>query len=287
MKSTTKKSAKKQKEFIIKSSEFFWDEKSDKAAWKDLDKFFNSPKINKLKELICDLGRRCYSRHYNDGNGGNMSVRVGSNLVLCTPTMISKGSMKPEDLCLVDLDGNQLCGTRKRTSEILAHLAIMKTQPKAKACCHAHPPYATAFALAGRTPARFINPEAEIFVGQIGLAEYKTPGTKEVSQAIGAQSKEHDCIFMLNHGVITWAKDIEVAYWKMENIEALSQCAYLSMFIGKGPMHVNKVQRKDLDTIRTALGCPVPEVDLSHEYSFSWDDLIEKIADKVVKKLKK
>lgn len=95
-------------------------------------------------------------------------MRVGDNIVLCTPTMISKGSMSADDMCLVDMDGNQLAGRRKRTSEVLAHLAIMKRQPMCKACCHAHPPHATAFAISGKTPPRCVNPETEIFIGQVG-----------------------------------------------------------------------------------------------------------------------
>ncbi len=97
---------------------------------------------------MCDIGRRIWEKDYVDGNGGNITIRVGDNLVLCTPTLISKGFMRPEELCLIDLDGRQLAGTRKRTSEALTHLGIMKRQPAAKACVHAHPPHATAFAIA-------------------------------------------------------------------------------------------------------------------------------------------
>jgi L-fuculose-phosphate aldolase len=91
----------------------------------DLESFFNSPEIHAFKLQICEVGRRLWSRAYVDGNGGNIAVRVGEGIALCTPTLVSKGFMKPEDLCLVDLEGNQLCGQKKRTSEILMHLQIM------------------------------------------------------------------------------------------------------------------------------------------------------------------
>ena len=99
----------------------------------DLDRLFNSPAVHELKEQICDVGRRLWQRAYVDGNGGNLSIRLTEDVVLCTPTLVSKGFMKPEDLCLVDLDGNQLAGVKNRTSEILMHLSIMKAQPKARA----------------------------------------------------------------------------------------------------------------------------------------------------------
>ncbi|MGZ5568481.1 MAG: class II aldolase/adducin family protein, partial [Limisphaerales bacterium] len=94
---------------------------TSKSSPKDIEAFFNSPEIHALKLQICDVGRRLWQRAYVDGNGGNIAIRVGEDIALCTPTLVSKGFMKPEDLCLVDLDGKQLAGTKKRTSEILMH----------------------------------------------------------------------------------------------------------------------------------------------------------------------
>src|SRR5258708_2580067 len=82
----------------------------------DIEAFFNSPAIHLLKEQLCDVGRRLWQRAYVDGNGGNIAIRVGDDIALCTPTLVSKGFMKPADMCLVDLSGNQLAGTNKRTS---------------------------------------------------------------------------------------------------------------------------------------------------------------------------
>src|SRR6185437_16536182 len=89
---------------------------SSKHSKLALKKFFNSRECQDVKAQICDMGRRMWQRAYVEGNGGNLAVRVGADLAICTPTMISKGFMRPEDLCLVDLDGHQLLGTRKRTS---------------------------------------------------------------------------------------------------------------------------------------------------------------------------
>ena len=115
----------------------------------DLEAFYISPEIQKLKADICDIGRRLWGRAYVDGNGGNIAIRAREDIVLCTPTLISKGFMKPEDLCLVDLEGNQLVGAKKRTSEILMHLQMMKRQPRAIATVHCHPPHATAYGRSG------------------------------------------------------------------------------------------------------------------------------------------
>ena len=93
-----------------------------------------------------------WERQYVDGNGGNISVRLGAKYVLCTPTMMSKRDMEPADICLSDLDGNILAGDRMRTSELLLHLEIYKANPRARAVVHCHPPYATAFAMTGTVP---------------------------------------------------------------------------------------------------------------------------------------
>lgn len=241
------------KEYKVPEKEYKWVPGHDPKTPAEIEKFFFSPEITKLKKLIVDLGKRSYGKNYNDGNGGNFSVRVGDNIVLCTPTMISKGSMSIDDMCLVDMEGNQLAGNRKRTSEVLAHLAIMKRQPMAKACCHAHPPHATAFALAGKTPPRCVNPETEIFIGQVGLADYGTPGTQHMANAVGECGVKHDCVFMVNHGVMTWAGDIETAFWKMENVEAHCYTSMLAFQIG-GPRHFSESDARELVKIRSSMG---------------------------------
>src|SRR5574339_137269 len=93
----------------------------------------------KLKEQICEIGRRVYNRGFAAANDGNISIRVGANEVLCSPTMICKGFMQPDDICAVDMEGKQIAGKRKRTSEVLLHLAIMKQRPDVKAVVHCHP----------------------------------------------------------------------------------------------------------------------------------------------------
>jgi len=241
------------REYLVPNKEFTWVAGESPKSDSDIQDFFNSKAINELKDLICDLGKRSYRKNFNDGNGGNFSVRVAENIVLCTPTMISKGSMKPSDMCFVDMQGTQLAGNRKRTSEVLAHLAIMNRQPMAKACCHAHPPHATAFALAGKKPPRNVNPETEIFIGDVGLAQYDTPGTQSMADIIGECGVKHDCVFMLNHGVMTWAADIETAFWKMENVEAHCFTSMLAMQIG-GVKQFSDEKAKELIPIRKALG---------------------------------
>ncbi len=163
--------------------------------------------------------------------------------------------MNPGDMALIDLDGRQLAGTRKRTSECLTHIAIMKRQPKAKSCCHAHPPNATAFAVAGVRPPTCMIPEAEVFLGEIGLADYQTPGSPEVAKLVGEAALQHMSILMLNHGVITWGKDVEDAYWKMENTDSYCRTVLLATQLkGADLLTITGGQAKELIKIRESLG---------------------------------
>jgi len=239
---------------ILPDYAFQWCPGSDPKTPAAIRKFFDSPKIRALKQRICDMGRRMWEREYTDGNGGNMTIRVGDNLYLTTQTLISKGFMTPDTIALVDGDGKQLAGKYKRTSECLTHLAIYKRQPAARATCHAHPAYATAFAVAGLKPPAGMASEAEVFLGQIGLADYATPGSPGIADAVGQAAVNHDSILMLNHGVITWGGHIEEAYWKMENTESYCKTIAIATTLGAGLRPITAQQIRDLIAIRKSLG---------------------------------
>lgn len=241
---------------IVPDHEYKWTPGADPKTSADIERFFRSAPIEALKAKMCDIGKRIWSKDYVDGNGGNITIRVGDNLVLCTPTLISKGFMNPEEMCLIDLDGNQLAGTRKRTSEALTHLGIMKRQPKAKSCVHAHPPHATAFAVAGVRPPSCMIPEAEVFLGQIGYARYQTPGSPENAAEVGQVGVDHQAIIMENHGVIVWGKDVEDAYWKMEVTDAYCKTVWIASQLGNGLRTFGADKLKSLIEMRKSLGMP-------------------------------
>lgn len=247
---------------IVPDYEYKWTPGGDAKTPAEIQAFFTSPAIEAIKVRMCEMGDRMWKREYTDGNGGNLTVRVGDDLCLCTPTLISKGFMKPEHIALVDLEGKQLAGRYKRTSEAMTHLAIMKRVPEAKACCHAHPPHATAYAVAKVQPPTCLIPEAEVFLGQIGMAEYRTPGTPENADVVGEAAKRgHMSVLMLNHGVITWGKDIEDAYWKMENTESYCKTIWIASQLGNELTPITGKQAKELINLRQSLGMSDPRAD--------------------------
>jgi L-fuculose-phosphate aldolase len=183
----------------------------------------NSFEAEALRSEIIRVGRKLWQRAYVDGNGGNISVRLGSKYVLCTPTMMSKGDLEPADICLSDLEGNILAGDRLRTSELLLHLEIYKANPRARAVVHCHPPYATAFALAGTPPPVGLITEYEVFIGPAAVAPYETPGTQAFAETVLPFVQDHNTILLANHGVVCWSDSVTHAEWLVEVLEDIAR----------------------------------------------------------------
>ena len=186
----------------------------------------------KLKEQMCDIGRRIWLKGFCAGNEGNHSFRISEDRVLCTPTGISKGNLKPDDICVVDMEGKQIAGKRKRTSEFLMHAAIYKARPDVRAVIHSHPPHATAFAVAGVDLPTCIHPEAEVFLGPVKTARYVTPGDQRLGESILPYVKDSNTIVLQNHGVVCFDPDLEQCYYKLEIVDAYARILILAKQVG-------------------------------------------------------
>jgi L-fuculose-phosphate aldolase len=206
-----------------------------------------------LKEQMCEIGRRVYAKGFAAANDGNISIRLNDKEILCTPTMVSKGFMKPEDLCKVDYEGKQIAGTRKRSSEILLHLAVYKNRPDVKAVVHCHPPHATAFAVAGMPVPNCILPEVEVFLGEVPTAIYETPGTQKFAETIVPHLKSSNTIILANHGTVTFGPDLEKAYWHSEIVDAYCNILILSLQLGNVNYFTQR-QTKELLDLKKRLG---------------------------------
>jgi len=194
---------------------------------------FNSAEANALRAEIIRTGRKLWDRQYVDGNGGNISVRLGAEFVLCTPTMLSKADLEVADICLSDLNGKILAGDRTLTSELLLHLEIYKANPKARAVVHCHPPYATAFAIVGKIPPNGLIPEYEVFIGPAAVAPYETPGTQAFAETILPFVHEHNTILLKNHGVVCWADTVTHAEWLCEIMDTYCRTYLIAKQIGE------------------------------------------------------
>lgn len=210
-----------------------------------------------LKEEICEIGQRIYNKGFAAANDGNISIRVGENEVLCSPTMICKGFMQPEDICAVDMDGNQIAGKRKRTSEVLLHLEIMKQRPDVKAVVHCHPPHATAFAIVGEPIPQCILPEVEVFMGEVPIAPYETPGDQRFAETVTPFLKSSNTIILKNHGTVSFGKDLTDAYWKTEILDAYCRILLLARPMGNVE-YLPEQKNRELLELKDRLGFDDP-----------------------------
>ncbi len=220
------------------------------------ERVFHSPEAEAAKAEIVAVGRKLWQRAYVDGNGGNISCRLGPDAVLCTPTLVSKADLTPEDLCLVDMEGKQTGGCRPRTSEILMHLEIYKAVPEAKAVVHCHPPHATAYAITGRVPPTCVIPESEVFIGKVALAPYQTPGTQAFAEAILPFVKDHNTILLANHGIACWADTVTHAEWYAEVVDTYCHTLMLAAQLGAPLTHIPPEKAADLLALKKRLGLP-------------------------------
>jgi L-fuculose-phosphate aldolase len=189
--------------------------------------------LHQVKKEICDIGDRIYKKGFAAANDGNISYRFSENQVLCTPTLVCKGFLKPDDLCVVDMEGKQIAGQRKRTSEVLLHLAIMKERPEMKAVVHCHPPHATAFGIAREPVPQCVLPEVEIFLGVVPIARYETPGSKAFAETILPFVHQANVIILANHGTVSFGETVESAFWWTEILDAYCRILMLARDLGQ------------------------------------------------------
>jgi L-fuculose-phosphate aldolase len=202
--------------------------------------------MSEAKKMIIEVGLKCWQKGWVAANDGNISYRVSENEVLCTPTGVSKGMLTMDHMCLVDPDGNLLQkGRYKPSSEIKMHLRVMKERPDIRSVFHAHPPYATAHAIAGIPLAECVIPEIVIGLGSIPIAPYGTPSTNEIPDRLAPLIKDYDAWLLENHGALTAGGDPYQSYFRMESLELYAQM----MYIAKGLGRVNALDRAKVQSL--------------------------------------
>jgi L-fuculose-phosphate aldolase len=206
--------------------------------------------IDVAKKMIVEVGRQCWSKGWVAGSGGNISYRIGKNEILCTPTGVSKGMLTEELLCLVDGDGNPLRKSpRPPSSELKMHLRIYKERPDLLGVVHAHPPYATAHAIAGIPLSEPVIPEMVVLVGPVPLVPYGTPSTDEVPDNLAPFLKNHCAWLLENHGALAAGIDPLEAFFRMEMVEQFAKTIYIAKGLGK-VKKLDKAKVKKLQSLR-------------------------------------
>lgn len=202
---------------------------------------------------VVEVCRRIYQKGYAAASDGNVSVRLGSDRILTTPSGLSKGFISPDQLIVTDMQGHKVppfnAANRdlKPSSELKMHLEAYRQRADIGAVVHAHPPVATACTLAGVSLARCILPEVVLTLVAIPTADYATPSTEEVPDSIRDLIRDYDALLLERHGALTVGKDVFDAYFKLEKVEHTAQVTLAARQLGRvrglAPEEVRKLER--------------------------------------------
>lgn len=215
-----------------------------------IEHYLRERRILELRSEIVSVGRHFYDLGYLAGTSGNISVRLGKDEILITPSGMRKGDMVPEDILLVSSDGRLLetSSEKKPSSEMKMHLIAYKERPDVGAIVHAHPPFATGFATA-RLPLNMpVLPEAILVLGDIPLVEYATPSTWEVPERLQPHLQGHNVFLLANHGALTLGRDLNEASHRMETLELYARVILIARMLGGEKI----LSKEDLEKLRNA-----------------------------------
>jgi L-fuculose-phosphate aldolase len=210
-----------------------------------------------VRAEIVEIGRRLYARGYVASNDGNISVRLDAARLITTPKSVSKGFMTPDMMVVVDPEGRKLSGDRDASSELPMHLEIYRSRPDVNAVVHAHPPLATGFAVAGIPLTRAVLAEVVTTLGSVPIAEYGTPSTKELPDAVRKYIKAHDGLLLANHGAVTCCRTLMSAYYKMETIEHFAKISLVARLLGREHL-LSREEVERLQALRGMYGIAAP-----------------------------
>lgn len=210
-----------------------------------------------IRADMVEAGRRLYARGYVASNDGNISARMDDGRLVTTPKGVSKGFMTPDMMVVVDADGRKIAGDRDPSSELPMHLEIYRSRPDVRAVVHAHPPIATGFAVAGIPLTRAVLAEVVTTLGSIPIAEYGTPSTRELPDAVRKYIKAHDGLLLANHGAVTCCRTVMSAYYKMETIEHFAKISLVARLLGREHL-LSREEVERLQGLRGMYGIAAP-----------------------------
>ncbi|MBR0261073.1 MAG: class II aldolase/adducin family protein [Selenomonadaceae bacterium] len=200
-----------------------------------MSKINRYPTDEEAKKMIVEIGRRMYMKNFVAANDGNISCKVDDETIWTTPTGVSKGFMSEDEMVKMHLDGTVIRqGERAPSSEVKMHLRIYNERKDVMAVCHAHPPVATSFAIAGMALNQAIYPEAIVNLGIVPCVHYETPGSHKLPDSIAPYVRDYNALLLANHGAVSWGTSLMEAWYRLESTEHYAMIIMYSInVIGK------------------------------------------------------
>lgn len=204
------------------------------------------------RSRICDIGNKMYEKEYVAANDGNISLRISEDEIIVTPTGVSKGGMKENELVKMSLNG-QILSAGKPSSEVKMHLKVYNLNSDVQAVLHAHPPLSTAFAVARIPLDKAILAESIINLGVVPVADYALTGTKAVPAAVAPYVREYNAVLLANHGLLTWGESLKQAFFRMETAEQYCKIITYLKSVGD-PVPFTESELEELINLREKMG---------------------------------
>ncbi len=204
--------------------------------------------LNELKQELIEYGKLCGVKNFTPGISGNLSVRYKNN-ILITVSGSANGYLSDNDFVLIDFDGNVVKGSKKASSEKMLHVEFYKKRPDINSILHVHSPYLSSFAACNIALDEPVMPENIFYFGQIPLAEYGLPSSKDLVDKTSLYFDNYDVVLMANHGVIVGGEDTKSAYLKLELAESYAQVLFNTKVLG-APVLLTSSQVAEINALK-------------------------------------
>ena len=188
-----------------------------------------------------------YRRFLVNTYEGNVSVRLGDT-ILITPSAVCKEELEEDDLVEVDLASGETLRakeSRMASSETKMHLCVYRNSA-AQAVVHAHPPFATAYAVAAKPIETRAYPEMRVLYDRIPVCRYGRPGTEAVNADVPEALKTHDVFLLSNHGLVACGPSAVTAAYRLEGVESIAKVLTLAQLHGPE----NALPRDELNALQ-------------------------------------
>ena len=189
-------------------------------------------RVQKVQDCL-KAAKLLYRRFLVNTYEGNVSVRLGDT-ILITPSAVCKEELEEDDLVEVDLASGETLRakeSRMASSETKMHLCVYRNSA-AQAVVHAHPPFATAYAVAAKPIETRAYPEMRVLYDRIPVCRYGRPGTEAVNADVPEALKTHDVFLLSNHGLVACGPSAMVAAHRLEGVESIAKVLTLAQLHG-------------------------------------------------------
>ena len=202
--------------------------------------------FEEIRNEIANLGKKIAVSGFNLGTWGNISARIDENKFAITPSGIAYKVITAKDIVVIDLTGNIIEGNKKPSIELPLHSAIYRAKENVSAIVHTHSVCCTAFAIARKPIPATCEDMIQIVGGQVGVAEYFLPGSKELAQSAVTTLGNKSACLMANHGLITVANNLNEANKIAQIVEKSAQSVIYANSLGGAV----ELPQNDIDFMR-------------------------------------